>query len=216
MKWNRHQRQRLVICSLARAWNGQLPQDGRKDRGLLIRHASVTCHLSPRCSQTFAPVFSLAFCLFSSHSTVFPVLSHFAPSDRDLLCSYFQIREPMRGPRDPPTSAISAYLAYSIVKTALFFVTRVDASPCTEGVKVPGSRHWLKRTRVTAGNCSRGPKGPTPFTCSSPPSHPGSASAHPAPALISRAQGGTTFDPERGRLQLGKPDQNLRRCQEIF
>src|SRR5437763_16281085 len=29
---------------------------------------------SPRCLQTFASVFSLAFCLFSSHSTAFPVL----------------------------------------------------------------------------------------------------------------------------------------------
>src|SRR2546423_13773065 len=44
---------------------------------MLIGHAGVTCHPSPLASWQFtdlAHVFSLAFCLFSSHSTVFPVL----------------------------------------------------------------------------------------------------------------------------------------------
>jgi hypothetical protein len=34
----------------------------------------------------------------------------------------------------------------------------------------------------------------------SPLSHPGSASAHPTPALLSRAQGGITLGPEQGEL----------------
>ena len=49
------------------------------------------CHLSPVTASVLARtdlahVFSLAFCLFSSHSTVFSSASHFAPSDIFACC----------------------------------------------------------------------------------------------------------------------------------
>ena len=108
-----------------------------------------------------------------------------------------QIREPMRALGTHPRAPYQ--LTSLTVKTALFFVTRVDASPCRQQDEVFKQQAWLKQTTGTAGNYSRGPKGPDPpFSSSS--SHPGSASAHPTPALVARAQGGLTLGLERGEL----------------
>src|SRR5947207_15928757 len=54
------------------------------------------CHLSPVTASVLArtdlaTVFSLVFCLFSSHSTVFSSASHFAPSDTRRLGSIISL-----------------------------------------------------------------------------------------------------------------------------
>jgi hypothetical protein len=47
------------------------------------------------CAQTIAPVFSLAFCPLSSHSTVFPVLPTSLPTDKVQLAA---VRNALRDP----------------------------------------------------------------------------------------------------------------------
>jgi hypothetical protein len=65
------------LCGQAVEYHGlPLRASGTKSftASLLLGTRASLC-VTLQCSQTFAPVFSLAFCLLSSHSTVFPVLS---------------------------------------------------------------------------------------------------------------------------------------------